>query len=122
DLVSYDSSSREVGLYPGSLARLSWSAAPMTIKFGRLVDPDGQPIAGAAITGKGIWSQTDDDGYFQIELPEGETVQVTSRGGQTHALEFPRSSSQNEFADIGQLVCCDERDVMVGALGLPSGS
>ena len=116
NLVSYDSSSREVGLYPGSVTRLSWISAPLTIKFGRLVDPDGRPIAGAAMTGKGLWSQTDDDGYFQVEIPEGEIVQVTLRDGATFAIELPPVSAGKLFADIGQMVCCDARALMVGAL------
>lgn len=122
DLVSYDSSTREVGLYPGSLTRLSWTAAPMTIKFGRLVDPDGQPIRGAAITGKGIWSQTDDDGYFQIETPENESVQITLLGGEVFAVELPSSNVGKEFADIGQIVCCDAQELLVGALDLTNGA
>lgn len=116
DLVSYDSSSREVGLYPGSVTRLSWTAAPLTIKFGRLVDPDGRPIAGASMTGRGVWSQTDDDGYFQVEIPEGEIVQVTLRDGATFAIELPAAVAGRLFADIGQMVCCDDRKFMVGAL------
>jgi hypothetical protein len=116
DLVSYDSSSREVGLYPGSVTRLSWSAAPLTIKFGRLVGPDGRPIAGASMTGKGVWSVTDDDGYFQVEIPEGQIMQVTLRDGATFAIELPAASSGRLFADIGQMVCCDDRKFMLGAL------
>jgi hypothetical protein len=122
DLVSYDSSSREVGLYPGSVTRLSWSAAPLTIKFGRLVDPDGRPIAGASMTGKGVWSLTDDDGYFQVEIPEGQLMQVTLRDGATFAIKLPAASSGRLFADIGQMVCCDDRTFMVGALDPAIGS
>jgi hypothetical protein len=122
DLVSYDSSSREIGLHPGSLTRLSWTAAPMTIKFGRLIDPDGRPIAGAAMTGKGVWSQTDDNGYFQIEIPEGEIVRITLQDGQTFAIELPSAGGGKVFADIGQMVCCDARVFMAGALDSNKGA
>lgn len=122
DLVSYDSSSREVGLYPGSVTRLSWTAAPLTIKFGRLVDPDGRPIAGAAMTSKGVWSQTDDEGYFQLEIPEGEIVHVTLRDGATFAIELPPVSAGKMLADIGQMVCCEARATMVGALNPAIGA
>ena len=93
----------------------------MTIKFGRLVDADGRPIADAVMTGKGIWGQTDHDGYFQIEIPEGEIVHVTLRNGQAFEIELPSASGEKVFADVGQMVCCVARALKVGAANPMNG-
>ena len=122
DLLSYDGSTREVGLYPGAVTKLEWTAAPMTIKLGRLIDPDGQPIAGASITGKGVWGQTDDQGYFQIEVPDDAEVRVRLRSGQTFAIQFPSAVADEGFAQVGQIVCCRAPEFRAGARDLTHSS
>ena len=119
DLLAYDSSSREVGLYPGAVAKLEWTAAPITIKFGRLVTPEGVPVRGASITGKGIWSETDDDGYFQIEAPDDAELTVTMRDGRSFPAALPRGEVNSAIARIGSIVCCGRGEVQFGALDLP---
>lgn len=118
DLLAYDSSPRTIGLYPGAVARLEWSAAPVTIKFGRLVSPDGGPIAGASITGKGIWSETDGQGYFQIEAPDDAELTVTLRDGRSFATTLPRGEPAAGIARLGSVVCCTDGGVRLGALDL----
>lgn len=115
-LLAYDSAARRVGLYPGTVARLDWRAAPITIKFGRLVAPDGTPVGGASITGKGIWSETDDQGYFQIEVPEGAELSVTTRDGSSYAMTLPEGEVTDGIARLGPVACCERRDVRLGAL------
>jgi hypothetical protein len=110
---------RTVGLYPGVVTRLSWSASPITIKFGRLVNPDGTPIKGASITGRGAWSETDDEGYFQIEAPDNIPLTVTTRDGRSYSITLPPAPAGKDIARLGAVICCGAGQVRLGALEQP---
>ena len=116
-LLAYDSAPRSVSLYPGTVAGLDWAVAPITIKFGRLVSPEGAPIRGASIVGRGVWSETDDDGYFQIEAPDRAELTVTLRDGHTFATTLPDGEARAGIARLGEVVCCGEPETRLGALG-----
>jgi hypothetical protein len=116
DLLAYDSSPRNVGLYPGSVARLEWDAAPVTIKFGRLVGPDGHAIAHASITRQGVWAETDDDGFFQIEAPDDAEVTVTTHEGRSFATILPRGDRTGDIAQLGPVTCCEADPIRLGVL------
>jgi hypothetical protein len=116
DLVAYDNSPRSVGLYPGAVSRLAWTASPITIKLGRLLDRDGQPVAGASIAGKGAWSQTDAQGNFQIEAPDDAELTVTTPDGRSYSMALPKSAASGGIARLGTVVCCGAPSVQLGAL------
>jgi hypothetical protein len=116
DLLAYDSSPRSVGLYPGAIARLEWKAAPVTIKFGRLVDRLGAPVAHASIIGHGVWAETDDNGFFQIDAPDDAEVTVTTQDGRSFATTLPRGERNGEIARLGAVPCCGDPVVQLGAL------
>jgi len=116
DLVAYDSSSRTVGLFPGGVTPVDWTAAPITIRFGRLVAPDDVPIARASIIGRGIWSETDDNGFFQIDAADDAELAVTLIDGRTYPLRLPRGHTSARFVQIGSVICCHEPTIRLGAL------
>lgn len=116
DLLAYDSSPREVGLFPGVIARLEWTAAPVTIKIGRLVDLSGSPIRDASMTAKGVWTQTDGEGYFQIEVPDDVQLEVVLRSGQRFEIELPEGKSSSGMARLGSVTCCEDTGFLLGAL------
>lgn len=119
-LLSYDGSPREIGLFPGMVAGLEWAVAPLIIKIGRLVDPAGSPISGASLSAKGAWAQTDDNGYFQIEVPEHVDLDVTLRDGRRYALKLPQGELTFEIARVGAVTCCESSDVRLGMVS-PAG-
>jgi hypothetical protein len=105
------------------VARLDWRASPVTIRFGRLVAHDGTPMGGASITGKGVWSETDDEGYFQIEAPDDADLTVTTRDGRSFPLALPRAADSGEdIARIGDVECCDaDRSIRLSGDGSGTG-
>lgn len=120
DLISYDSSPREVGLYPGSVADVTWTAAPITIRIGRLLGVDGVPLGGASISAKGVWAETDADGYFQIEAPDDTLFEVVLSDGRRFGLTLPAGDANEGIVRLGTVVCCAADKVLLGSLdGLP---
>ena len=102
-LVTYDASIREVGLYPGSVASVEWTTTPVTIKLGQLLDADGQPVRRANISGNGIWSQTDENGFFQVEAADDAVVRLTLQDGREFELTLPVSGAAPvKVAQIGR--------------------
>jgi hypothetical protein len=116
NLLAYDNSPRSIGLYPGAVTRIEWKAAPVTIKFGRLVSPDGAPVAHASITSQGVWAETDDDGLFQIEAPNDAELTVGTRDGRSFAIILPEGEQRGEVARLGTVICCDGEVLRFGAL------
>lgn len=117
-LLAYDSAPRTVTLYPGTVASLDWRVEPISIKFGRLLTPDGRPVSGAVITGKDVWSETDDAGNFQIEAADGIELTVRTRDGHSFVTTLPPGVSLGGIARVGAIVCCGNDGVRLGALDI----
>ena len=101
----YDSSSRDITVYPGTVARLSWSSQPLATIFGRLALPDGTPLPSAFIRSGQSVAETDPLGFFQIEAaPRGELVAALPDGNSCEAT-VPPVSTNAEFSAVGTLTC-----------------
>ena len=109
DLIHYDGSARRVGLYPGTVAKLSWSAKPVSAMFGRLVFENGQPVSTVAITAPGGVSETDENGYFQIETAEGSDLEIALPDGGLCRVSLPLIAQVNGYASLGTLTCHTHR-------------
>jgi Mat/Ecp fimbriae outer membrane usher protein len=116
ELVAYDSSSRKIGLYPGSVARLDWVSTPISIKVGRLIDAQGKPLAGATLSGRGAWAETGADGDFQIEAADNSPLLVTTSDGRTYILTLPAGDPKAGIARLGTIECCEGETIRLGVL------
>ncbi len=103
--LAYDGSAREVGLYPGSVAHLDWLAVPVLTWIGTLVDQAGRPLRRATLTGKGVWTITDDEGYFQLDAPQGAALEVAAEDGTPLSLELPDGNeARSGLVRLGHVV------------------
>ena len=105
DLLHYDGSVRQVGLYPGNVARLSWKARKIVAMFGRLLLEGGDPVRVASVTNPAGIGETDDNGYFQIEAESGSALDVALPGGKSCRVDLPQLHPQDGYAPLGTLVC-----------------
>ncbi|WP_126176730.1 TcfC E-set like domain-containing protein [Tsuneonella rigui] len=117
-LLAYDSASRAVALYPGTVARVEWRAAPITIKVGRLVDADGSPVRGAVLTARGAWAETDDQGHFQIEAPDDVELTVALPDGTSFASILPTGRATSGVFRVGT-ISLGKRDPKLGLATRP---
>jgi outer membrane usher protein FimD/PapC len=103
--VSYDSATRDVTLYPGNVKLLEWRAESFFTVFAQAISATGIPIADALVqTPKGI-SETDSNGYFQIDVRRGDPITINGAGGQSCVVKLPDIHVKNDFASAGKVVC-----------------
>ena len=105
DLLHYDGSVRRVGLYPGNVTRLSWTARKVTAMFGRLLLESGEPVRLASVTNPAGIGETDDHGYFQIEGEIGSAIDVAMSDGRSCRVALPQVPQQEGYAPLGTLLC-----------------
>ena len=67
--------------------------------------PDGAPVADALVqTPHGV-AQTDEKGYFQIDVARGDPIKVARNDGATCQMKLPELVVKNDFASVGKVVC-----------------
>lgn len=98
---------RRVVLYPGTVRTVAWSVEPVTVVFGRAVRADGTPVANARIEGADAAAETDDRGYFQIEVARNRTLVLKADGVPECRLELKSFKSAKGYAGIGTVQCLD---------------
>ena len=106
--LRYDDKVRTIALYPGSAPRLTWIAAPVISVFGQVVLRDGTPLRGAQIGEAQAISQSDDAGFFQIDVAPGSTLPVVGADGRSCVITIPTVSSNRPFAKVGALPCAPQ--------------
>lgn len=104
-LASYDTAPRKVSLYPGTVARLGWQAAAQLVVFGQLIDASGNPISNASLETGGDVSQTDDNGYFQIQAAPEASIVARPLTSQACTATLPTLSANGGIARAGSLRC-----------------
>jgi hypothetical protein len=103
--VSYDAAARDVTLYPGNVQALEWKADSYVTVFAQAVLPSGAPIANALVeTAKGI-AQTDSNGYFQVDVRQGDPITVSKGDSPMCQIQLPDLRIRNDFASAGKAVC-----------------
>ena len=103
--VSFDSAVREVTLYPGNVQSLEWKVESFVTVFAQAVSTSGVPISGARVEApKGI-AETDPNGYFQIDVRQGDPITITKSDGQECRVRLRQFVVRNDFASAGKAVC-----------------
>ena len=116
DFVSYEADDREITLYPGNVAAVTWSVNPIVAVFGRVLREDGTPVTFARIEGVAGGSFTDDLGYFQAELTDPGALTFRPAQGNVCTVVIPTLPEGEVFADLKDLVC---RDTLLEARDTP---
>jgi len=103
--VEFDSGSREVTLYPGNVQSLEWKAESYFTLVAQAVSASGAPIADALVQTRRNVAETDEHGYFQIDLRHGEPVRIARDGGGTCTVRLPELVVRQDFASVGKVSC-----------------
>jgi len=105
-LVSFDGNTRNVTVYPGSVASVGWWVEPKVAMFGRALWPDGSPVAAADIVAEGAVGRTDEAGYFQMEGESGAEMTLHAADGRRCTLVIGRLQADAQgYAALGDVRC-----------------
>lgn len=103
--VSYDSSAREITLYPGNVKTLAWTAQSYFTIFAQAVSPAGMAIANSHVQSpKGI-GETDSNGFFQLDVRHGDPVTVQTANGAECRIDLANVVVKNDLASLGRVIC-----------------
>ncbi len=103
--VWYDSVTRDLTLYPGTVQHLSWRVEHVASLFGQAVHPDGAPVKGASVQSRRSVGETDDRGYFQIDAGSRDSLLFTSADGGTCHVQVGDLAARGSYASLGKVVC-----------------
>jgi hypothetical protein len=103
--VWYDSITRAVTLYPGTVQHLSWRVEQVTSLFGQAFRPDGTPVRDAAVKSKRGVGESDGEGYFQIDAARGDTLVFTSADGESCSAGVGDIAARGVYASLGKVIC-----------------
>lgn len=103
--LDYDSATRAVTLYPGNVELLDWRAESLFTVFAQAVTRNGTPISDRLVHSARNISETDPQGYFQIDVRRGDKVMIDNGGQQACEVELSAVTVKNNFASLGKVVC-----------------
>ncbi|MFL6786749.1 MAG: CS1-pili formation C-terminal domain-containing protein, partial [Sphingomicrobium sp.] len=99
-----DGGERSVTLYPGNVHPLSWRAETYITVFAQAVGQDRAPIANALVQSRKGIAQTDENGYFQVDVGRDDAITIASKDGPCH-VNLGKVAVKNDFASLGKVVC-----------------
>jgi hypothetical protein len=102
--AGFDDGAKQVTLYPGSVRVVRWTAHSYFTAFGQAIDSGGRPFANAMVQAPHSVGETDGNGYFQIDVADGDQVKLT-RGGESCEIRVNSVKSTKDFVSLGKVSC-----------------
>lgn len=115
--LDYEHHKDRIVVYPGNVSQVNRTLKKVKIIIGRLVDEAGLPINDVDIVASHKLTSTDSEGYFQADIPIGETIHV--KDGEkilcslsTHALGLHKEAI---YFNAGDLACSSSQLLALGS-------
>lgn len=103
--VNFDSGTRTITLYPGNVEHLTWTAESLFTVFGQAVSPAGRPLANAMVSSRRGLGQTDENGFFQIDVESNDVLAFKLDGEAKCEVPLAGVSVRSDYARLGRVVC-----------------
>jgi len=103
--VNYDTAARDVTLYPGNVKSLSWRAETTFVLFAQAVSAKGTPLANALVQAEKSVSETDENGYFQIDMRRNDQITIGAAEEAPCKVILGNVIVKNDFASLGKVTC-----------------
>ena len=103
--VWYDTAAREFTLYPGNVEHVRWHVESVLTVFGRAVREDGTPVAEATVTSRRGISQSNAEGYFQIETSANDRLSFDIGNGKACNIAINGLDKGRDYSSLGKVIC-----------------
>lgn len=103
--VELDTQARAVTLYPGNVVSMGWTAERYATLFAQAISQEGRPVAGAFVQTQRSVAQTDDQGYFQINVRPGDILKLSRSGSIICSVVAPSTSGSTDLISAGKVAC-----------------
>jgi hypothetical protein len=103
--VDYDGAPRSFTLYPGNVQKLRWVARTFFTVFGQALRPDGRPVANATIQSQRGIGESDERGYFQIDVAAGDMLSFDPAAGESCKAAVSATKAEEDFVPLGKVIC-----------------
>lgn len=103
--ISFDSQAKHFALYPGSVQTLRWTTKSLMTLFGQAVAADGGPLANARVETEDGLGQTDDQGYFQVDMAVGDELRLTHASDTICRVNPQIAQQERGYASLGKVIC-----------------
>lgn len=105
DKLYLERSTETATLFPGGVAVVSFKARKSYVLFGRLTDAKGVAMANELLRTESGIAQSDADGYFQLDVIEGEDQVMLGAEGAMRCALPPFAEGEGFFRKVGDLKC-----------------
>jgi len=106
-LITYDTTARNVTLYPGNVARLAWEVNNVYIVLAKLVTPTGQPVISATLQEDGGHATTNAKGRLQVQLTHPERLTFITADDTACEAVLPPNNAVNGILTYKQPLICE---------------
>ena len=73
--------------------------------FGQALRSDGRPVANAAVQSRRGIGQTDEHGYFQVDVAAGDLLSFDPAGSIPCQAYVAQSEGREDFVPLGKVIC-----------------
>lgn len=109
-MANIGSVNRKLVLYPGTTRTLEWNVEPVIVVFGRALHGSGAPVAGAKIEGVVGVGESDERGYFQVEVNKEATLVFRDEKNAACEVNLGKLKLEGDnFARVGDVACAPRK-------------
>ncbi|WP_257266397.1 CS1-pili formation C-terminal domain-containing protein [Endozoicomonas sp. ONNA2] len=97
---------RTVTLYPGNVVRMEYEIISLKVVYGLVLDRNREPVANARIVNTGSYSETDETGFFQVEVPSNlQYLELEQNYEEVCRVSLEAHASNKSVLNLGHIIC-----------------
>ena len=97
---------RTVTLYPGNVVRMEYEIISLKVVYGLVLDRNREPVANARIVNTGSYSETDETGFFQVEVPSNlQYLELEQNYEELCRVSLEAHASNKSVLNLGHIMC-----------------
>ncbi len=97
---------REVTLYPGNVVRMEYEITSLKVVYGLVLNHNMEPVANARIVNTGSYAETDETGFFQVEVSSKlQYLELERNQDETCRISLEAHTTDKAIINVGHIIC-----------------